>query len=200
MNPFDVTVFHAINNLAGHVSWLDMFFAFVSQYSPEIYALLFIVFWFSLPRSQFEGRHSLILAVFSAILALCINVIISHIWARPRPFVALPHGTVHQLIPHAPDASFPSDHGSGGTAIASATWGKNKWINRILTTFTAIMLFSRIYTGVHWPTDILGSIVVGLFSSWIIRKYSRLFYPITKILLRIFHLQSQHYKESHGNK
>ncbi|MDD9149663.1 MULTISPECIES: phosphatase PAP2 family protein [unclassified Sporolactobacillus] len=197
MNPFDVAVFHAINNLSGHISWADAILSFVAQYALEIYGLFFIAFWFFLPRSKIETRHSLVLAVFSGVLALLINVIISHIWARPRPFVTLPQGTYHQLIPHPADASFPSDHGSGGTAIASATWGKSKWVSRIFTIFTAIMLFSRIYTGVHWPTDILASIIVGLFSSWVIRKYSRFFYPVTKTIVRILHLQPRHNREDH---
>ncbi|WKB36801.1 undecaprenyl-diphosphatase [Terrilactibacillus sp. S3-3] len=175
MNPFDVAVYHAINNLSGHIHWLDILISFIAQYAIEIYGLFFIVFWFSLPRSKPEARHALVLAFFSGVLALIINVIISHIWVRPRPFVSLPKGDFHQLIPHAADASFPSDHGSGSAAMASATWGKHKWISRIFTSFAVIVLFSRIYTGVHWPTDILGSIAVGLFSSWLIRKYSRFF-------------------------
>lgn len=200
MNPFDITVFHAINNLSGHIHWIDTLMSFVSEYAVAIYAIFFIVFWFSLPRAKTEARHALVLAIFSGVLALIINLIISHLWMRPRPFAALPHDDFHQLIPHAADASFPSDHASGGMAMASATWGKNKWMSWIFTIFTAVMLFSRIYTGVHWPTDIIGSIVVGLLASWLIRKYSKLFYPVTRLILKLSHMQSPRLQRRHTGR
>lgn len=189
MNPFDTTLFHAVNNLSGHIHFIDVLLSFIAQYGLEFYGLFFVIFWFTLPRSNVDARHALVLAVLSGVVALLINLVISHLWLRPRPFAALPKGDYHQLIPHSADASFPSDHGSGGTAMAAATWGTNKWMSRIFTIFTAVMLFARIYVGVHWPTDILASIAVGLFSSWLIRKNSRHFRPVTIRLLRLFHLQ-----------
>ncbi|GGH73655.1 undecaprenyl-diphosphatase [Pullulanibacillus pueri] len=189
MNPFDTTIYHAINNLSGHIVWFDHTMMFISKYALEIYALLFILFWLTLPRSRPESRHALVLSFFSGIFALVINFIIAHFWARPRPFVSLQPGTFHQLIPHAADASFPSDHGSGSFGFAAATWKLNKWISRTFTTFAIIVIFSRVYTGVHWPTDVLASVVVGVIAAFIVRKFSRFFYPITNFGLKLFRLQ-----------
>lgn len=189
MNSFDMTVYHAINGLSGHVIWLDAILSFISQYAMIIYGALFIVFWFTLPRSKPASRNALVVAVCAGIFALVINYIITLFWARPRPFVSLHDGTFNQLIPHDADASFPSDHTSGSFGFAAAVWGKNKWISRTFTTFAIIVLFSRVYTGVHWPTDVLASVVVGTFAGLLVKRFSRYFMPITNIGLRLFRLQ-----------
>lgn len=76
-------------------------------------------------KSDERFRHGLVLTVCGGVLALLINMVISHIWYHSRPFILLPKGTYTQLIPHSIDSSFPSDHGSGSFAFAAGTWGKN---------------------------------------------------------------------------
>ncbi|HET7577991.1 MAG TPA: undecaprenyl-diphosphatase [Bacillales bacterium] len=187
MNPFDRTLFHFVNQFAGHNPVVDAFMSFISEYSPEIYGALFIIAWFTLPRTDSLRRHSLVVGVCGGILALIINVIIAHIWFRPRPFVTLPKGDFTQLVPHANDASFPSDHTSGSFGFASATWGKAaKWVSYSFTILAVLVLISRVYCGEHWPTDVLASVVVGVFSGRIMWKLSRWIYPITELGLRIF--------------
>jgi undecaprenyl-diphosphatase len=75
-----------------------------------------VLAWFALPKKDIQNQHALVVAGFAGVLALIINVIISHIWFRPRPFTVFQKGT--QLIPHSSDASFPSDHTSGSFGFA----------------------------------------------------------------------------------
>ncbi len=116
MNAFDVHVFHWLNHFAGHHPVMDAVMSFFSQYALELYAALFIVAWYTLPRRDTQRRHALIISFCAGLLALLISAVIGHIWPRPRPFVVLPKGSYVQLIPHVADASFPSDHTSGSFA------------------------------------------------------------------------------------
>lgn len=187
MNTFDLTLFHWINHFAGHLPVLDLIMKWIAQYALEIYALLFVIAWFTLPKQEESKRHSLVVAGFAGILALLINFVISHIWYRSRPFVVLPQDSFTRLIPHSVDASFPSDHASGSFAFAAATWGQGpQWVSRTFTIFAVLVMISRIYVGVHWPTDVLASCVVGIVSARIMRKFSRVLHPLTQLGLRIF--------------
>lgn len=187
-NSFDLTVYHAINGLAGgQHPLLNHIMAFIAQYALEMYAVLFVVAWFALPKRDIDKRHGLIVTVFAGVLALVFNYIISHfIWFRARPFVTLPHDTYNKIIPHDPDASFPSDHGSGSSAFAFGSWGNAKWISYTFTILALLTLFSRVYCGVHYPTDVLGSIVVGLVANWIMRALSPFLRPLSNWACRLF--------------
>lgn len=187
MNPFDNTVYHAINNLSWHSGILNDIMAFIAQYALEMYAVLLVIGWFTLPKSNFKQRNTLVASVVAAIVGLLINAIIAHVWYRPRPFVQLPAGSFHQVIPHAADASFPSDHTSGSFGLAAASWGSaQKWVQWSFTILAFLTMFARVYVGVHWPTDVLASLVVGVVSGRLVHRYSKFVEPITNIGLRLF--------------
>lgn len=59
---------------------IDWIVAFFAQYALEIYAVLFIIAWFALPRSSKERRPSLIVSACAGVLALILNLIhLSHL-------------------------------------------------------------------------------------------------------------------------
>jgi undecaprenyl-diphosphatase len=197
MNAFDLHWFHVLNGHAGHTPGLDELMKIAAQYSLEAYMLLFIVAWFALPRQEAEKRHALIVSVVGGVLALLINAVIGAIWFRPRPFVALPHGDVNQLIPHPNDASFPSDHVAGGFGFASASWGRTaRWFSWVLTILTLLVMVARVYVGVHWPTDVLGGMAVGILSGSLARRLSGPLEAVSEVLLRMFRMG--HYARRRG--
>ena len=187
MNGFDVSLYHIVNNLSGHVGIVDTIMIVLAQNAPIFYAVLFVAVWFILPRTDTKMRHGLVVAVLAGVLALVVNVIFSHIWFRPRPFVVLPQGTFHQLIPHPNDASFPSDHAAGSFGFAFGVHRRGPdWVRRSFMTLAVLVAIARVYVGVHWPTDVLAGVAIGFFSSvvaWRLEKYVRW---ITSIGLKIF--------------
>ncbi|KPV40861.1 undecaprenyl-diphosphatase [Alicyclobacillus ferrooxydans] len=188
-NPFDTTLYHLINGLAGHNVLLDDVMIFFAKDALEIYAVLFIVSWLVLPKQALESRHALVMAGCAGILALVINMIISHIWFRPRPFTVFPQGTFTELVPHSADASFPSDHTSGSFGFAAGSWGKQqKWISHAFTVIAVVVMFARVFVGVHYPTDVLAGLVVGVFSGRIIWRFSRWIHPLSMLIVRMFRL------------
>ncbi|WP_407311390.1 phosphatase PAP2 family protein [Desulfosporosinus sp. SB140] len=187
MYSFDLFGFHVINQWAGHHPVLDKLMGFFAQYALELYALLFLVAWFSLPKSDSDHRHSLVVTGFSGILALVINVIIGQFFFRPRPFVALPKGTFTQLIPHSLDTSFPSDHTSGSFGFAAGSWKKASfWVRWSFTILAVLVAIARVYTGVHWPTDVIAGVIIGIISAKMVWFLNPTLRPLTNLGLRIF--------------
>lgn len=96
-------------------------------------------------------------------LILC-NIILKPLIARPRPFVLRPWVDIIINLPG--DFSFPSGHTAASFAVASALFfARNKmWYPSAV--LAALIAYTRLYLYVHYPTDILGGIVIGIISGF----------------------------------
>ena len=115
-----------------------------------------------IPKTRKIG---VVLAVSLAIEALCCNVILKPLAARIRPFDM--NTAVQLLISPPTDFSFPSGHTGAAFAAASALFFcKNRlWIAALV--LAILIAFSRLYLYVHYPTDVLGGIMLGILSGWL---------------------------------
>ena len=88
------------------------------------------------------------------------------IFDRPRPFVTHP-----ELMPITleADASFPSGHTSAAFSLAtSLSLNYPKWyIIAPSFLWASATGYSRMYMGVHYPTDVLAGAVLGAGTSWL---------------------------------
>lgn len=82
---------------------------------------------------------------------------------RPRP----PAEITHALILEGGHDSFPSGHTAFATSLAIATVlvlartrKQRQWTALIAVLFIALVGFSRLYLGVHYPSDVIGSILI----------------------------------------
>lgn len=100
---------------------------------------------------------------------LCTNVVLKHLAARPRPWL-----DVAGLIPlvYEPDPnSFPSGHTSAAFAAAAAWWKtlSKGWMRAAGLVLAVCMGLSRLYVGVHYPSDVLAGALVGTlcgYAAW----------------------------------
>ena len=115
-----------------------------------------------IPKTRKIG---VVLAVSLAIEALCCNVILKPLAARIRPFDM--NTAVQLLISPPTDFSFPSGHTGAAFAAASALFFcKNRlWIAALV--LAILIAFSRLYLYVHYPSDVLGGILLGILSGWL---------------------------------
>ena len=94
---------------------------------------------------------------------------------RPRPFVTHP-----DIIPYAfeTDASFPSGHTSAAFSLAtSLSLNYPKWyVIAPAFLWASATGYSRLYLGVHYPTDVLAGAVLGAGTSWLAYRINKKYF------------------------
>jgi undecaprenyl-diphosphatase len=157
----DTSLYEEINGFAArHDGFEDVlrFFALDAQFF--FIALLAILFLARGKWASRNARHGVVAAGFSAALALGIAQIISHLWERPRPYIAHPD-VAHLFIPPSTDPSFPSDHATAAFAIAVSIFLRNRKVGALALVMATILAVSRVAVGTHYPGDVLGGAVLG---------------------------------------
>lgn len=119
-------------------------------------------------KTRSAGAAGLLACFFS----LCLNnVILKNAFARTRPYEVV-EGLV-LLTKKATDFSFPSGHAGSSFAAATAIFCilRNKAGASALI-LAALIAFSRLYIGIHYPTDVLAGTLTGILcgaaAAWII--------------------------------
>ena len=91
---------------------------------------------------------------------LLVNFVLKPLVGRTRPFVVNDAIEVLTRVPH--DYSFPSGHtGSMVAVCAVILLCMDRKYGIVATVAALLMAFSRVYVGVHYPTDVFASIVLG---------------------------------------
>ena len=157
----DYSLYRTINGLSG-ASVPDALFKFLAKDLPAILVVLVaVVFLVPLARRRGPRRGGAVLATAGAALALLVNQPIAHLVDRTRPYLAHP-GHAQLLIARSHDPSFPSDHATGAFALAFGVWLYDRAIGTVLLVLAAILSFSRVYVGTHYPGDVIGGALIGV--------------------------------------
>lgn len=88
----------------------------------------------------------------------------------PRPFIVLPAGTVIQLVQETPFSSFPSGHACFAMLLAAGLWPMLGKIGKLLAVFYVVWVaLSRLAVGVHFPADVVGTLLLSFLGVCFIR-------------------------------
>lgn len=167
----ELEILHFIQGL--HVQWLTPVMIFLSAIGEVgicwIIISIILVFF---PKTRQCGLAMMASMALSFLLG---NVVLKNIIARPRPFYA--DESVQLLIPIPSEYSFPSGHTLNGFTAAFTIFLYFRKPGVLAFILAGMIAFSRLYFFVHYPTDIIAGIVLGLLDAWVVvylfKKYKR---------------------------
>jgi undecaprenyl-diphosphatase len=152
------------------ITWINQFH---SPFFDKIMVLIanigeYAIIWFVIGIIIFltnkrQGKKIFLVLIFSLIIEVIINDgFLKQYFFRERPYLLLPN--IHQAGPNWINSSFVSGHtASTIAAITVIGYFYRRWLTWLIP-LGLIMVYTRLYLGMHYPTDILGGIVVGLLS------------------------------------
>jgi len=154
---------------------------FAAQDIIYFFCVYLVYLWFV--KSKY--RQEVLFAGYAALLGLGINFFITLFYFHPRPFM-IPTGLL--LIAHLPETSFPSDHATLMFAISLMflTFRELRGTGVIFFVLSFISGLARVYSGLHFPFDIAGSLFVALFSMGLLLTLKRYLIPVNRILIIYF--------------
>ncbi|MGE3491340.1 MAG: phosphatase PAP2 family protein [Vicinamibacterales bacterium] len=115
------------------------------------------------PRYRADAWRLLLVIGFSLVIT---DVVMKPIFDRPRPFTAIPDLPVIDGKPAS--SSMPSGHAARAIAASIAATRMMPAAGWLLWPFAALVIGSRVYIGVHWPSDVVVGAVVGLACAWFV--------------------------------
>ena len=139
--------------------WLSPIVAFYTKLGDQgiiwIAACLLLLLWPKTRRAGWAGVFALLLSL------LCTNILLKHLFTRTRPWLVI-EGLVPLVAERDPN-SFPSGHTSAAFAAAIAWFHTlpKRWMRLTGLAMAALMGLSRLYVGVHFPSDVLCGALVG---------------------------------------
>ena len=162
----ELEILHALQGLHNEV--LDSIMLFITTLGDS--GMLWIVtgaLLLLIPAIGQESREHLhmrrrmgVNILVSLLLGLLFgNLLLKNLIKRPRPF-QVDTGVVPLILPG--EYSFPSGHTTSSFAAACSIYLHNKKAGAAAFVMAALIAFSRMYLFVHYPTDILGGILLGV--------------------------------------
>ena len=142
-----------------HTPWLDkIMVAITSLGNAGILWIVMAAVLLIIPRTRKVG---ICMAIALVLDLLMTNCLLKNLVARTRPYDV---ANFTDLIVKKPkDYSFPSGHTAASFAAVTALFmSRKKLLGAISCVIAILIAFSRMYLYVHFPTDIIGGIVVGV--------------------------------------
>ena len=150
---------------------LNVLFSFYTQLGNA--GLVWIVLSAAMllhPRTRKAGFWALIAMLFGLLFT---NVLLKHLVGRTRPWLVV-EGLTALVDEHDPN-SFPSGHTCAAFACC-LTWARfaaRRWVKVLCLVLAVLMGLSRLYVGVHFPSDVIAGCVVGCFCAllaWAVQR------------------------------
>lgn len=164
----DLYLFNLINQFALKWPWLDFLAVILAEFLPYLLIIALIIF---LLKDYKKHSKMIIEALIAAFFArFAIVSFIRWILPRARPFI---NNNVNLLFEHS-GSSFPSGHAAFFFALSTIIYFYNKKIGALFFLSSILIVLARVFSGIHWPSDILVGAIVGIISGLVIKQAAKL--------------------------
>lgn len=165
--------------------FMDYLMAFFTQLG-EI-GILWIMVAVVMLFSKKWRRCGIMMGVAMILGLLCGNLILKNVIARPRPFAfdcaMLPEELL--FIAKPTDWSFPSGHALASFGAATVIFLNSRRWGAAALAVASVIAFSRLYFYVHFPTDILAGILLGVVLAnvavWLVNLSTKKFPQVERL-------------------
>lgn len=150
----ELDVVRQINKLAGQARPVDLMMDLITRYGHWAFLIYGMLLWFAPGKNQKHRRESCVAAFLAVCLCSVISLTVGKLWHRGRPFTR--DRQIWNFTGHKANASFPSNHAMNGAAVAFQLLRDHMPGCRWMACLAGLLAFSRLFAGMHYPSDILG--------------------------------------------
>lgn len=171
----DSTIVQSLNTVANSTPLLSALTVFTASWLP--YLITGVFAWYLLQHKQLIGINKLLPFIWALAAGLIARFLftspIRYFFPRDRPFLTL---DIHQLITvHA--SSFPSGHASFLFGFSTIVFAYNKKLGIAAFSASTLVCIARIAAGIHYPSDIVAGMFVGLIAGvillWFVHTFTK---------------------------
>lgn len=160
------TILLKLNSLVGGGGFVD----YLVWFSAEVLIVVLIAFGsVCLIRDKkiTRGLQHLFLVLFSALMAWAASELINYAFPSLRPYLVIDNLNLIFDPPASPHG-YPSGHTAFIFGFTFMLIFFRKKTGIVFSLIALLVGFARVAGGVHWPIDILGGILIGMSSAFII--------------------------------
>ncbi|MCP2343274.1 phosphatase PAP2 family protein [Actinomadura rupiterrae] len=158
-----VEVYRSITEFAhGTPGWVHTVAEVGTDAGLLAFVALFAAGWW---RARTRDARSMALALLAPVAMACAYLASSNakdVLQEERPCRAVPHAMNIAACPAPGDWSFPSNHATIAAGSAAALLIAWRALAPYVLPLAALMAFSRVFVGVHYPHDVAAGFLVGL--------------------------------------
>jgi undecaprenyl-diphosphatase len=175
IQEIDTSIFLLLNGL--HADWADFLMYWTTQrntWIPLYTVLIGCLIW------QYKRQSAVMIGCLVATIVLAdqfTSALLKPLVQRLRPcHVVYLQNKIHAVTDCGGQYGFASSHAANSFGLAMALWlllGRKYAAVKWFFVWAAVVSYSRIYVGVHYPIDVVVGAMVGMVAAWICFELSK---------------------------